>query len=261
MSRRAVSCEHFASLAHLDVVSLPSNPFSKRLTISRSGSRGERVRAVFFSDMRESCYYTWARYFRAFTQECQDSCFHTWTRVFRAFTQCEAHRAFAHENSCVCPQFFVLSHSGRPKKRAPPQRLILKSSLVTQTLTSFNTWASSGKKQKPLQTEPATFNEPGEVLIPRSVFGQVRENSLLRYSCRDISTGMVRFASRGSKPHTTPRETTMLQCHPSRSLTYSCEWQSSVADPLLCAQHRRISDTDIDLPSSSEKTGIGGPND
>lgn len=32
MSRRAVSCEHFASLAHSDVVSFPSNPSSRRLS-------------------------------------------------------------------------------------------------------------------------------------------------------------------------------------------------------------------------------------
>src|SRR5208283_4068909 len=38
MSRRAVSCEHLASLAHLDEVSLPSNPLSRRLTISRCRS-------------------------------------------------------------------------------------------------------------------------------------------------------------------------------------------------------------------------------
>lgn len=44
-----------------------------------------------------------------------------------------------------------------------------------------------------------------------------------------------------------PRETTMLPSHPSRSLTYSCESQSSVADPLLCAQHRRASDIDTHL--------------
>jgi hypothetical protein len=34
MSRRAVSCEHFASLPHLDDVSSPSNPLSRRLMIS-----------------------------------------------------------------------------------------------------------------------------------------------------------------------------------------------------------------------------------
>jgi hypothetical protein len=31
MSRRAVSCEHLASLAHFDVVSLPSKPSSSLL--------------------------------------------------------------------------------------------------------------------------------------------------------------------------------------------------------------------------------------
>src|ERR1700745_1837039 len=38
MSRRAVSCEHLVSLAHLDDFSLPSNPLSRRLTISRCRS-------------------------------------------------------------------------------------------------------------------------------------------------------------------------------------------------------------------------------
>lgn len=35
MSRKAVSCEHLASLANLDVVSLPSDPLSRRLAIAR----------------------------------------------------------------------------------------------------------------------------------------------------------------------------------------------------------------------------------
>ena len=38
MSRWAVSCEHLASLAHFDEVSLPSSPSSKRLTTFRCRS-------------------------------------------------------------------------------------------------------------------------------------------------------------------------------------------------------------------------------
>ena len=38
MSRVAVSCEHLASFAHFDEVSLPSNPSSKRLTTFRCRS-------------------------------------------------------------------------------------------------------------------------------------------------------------------------------------------------------------------------------
>ena len=38
MSRSAVSCEHFVSLAHLDEVSLPSKPSSRRLTMARCRS-------------------------------------------------------------------------------------------------------------------------------------------------------------------------------------------------------------------------------
>ena len=35
ISRRAVSCEHFEIFAHFDDVSLPSNPLSKRLSMTR----------------------------------------------------------------------------------------------------------------------------------------------------------------------------------------------------------------------------------
>ena len=38
ISRLAVSCEHLASFAHLDEVSLPSKPSSRRLTIFRCRS-------------------------------------------------------------------------------------------------------------------------------------------------------------------------------------------------------------------------------
>jgi hypothetical protein len=46
ISREAVSCEHLASLAHLDEVSLPSKPLSSLLTIQAQ----PRLASVYLAD-------------------------------------------------------------------------------------------------------------------------------------------------------------------------------------------------------------------